>query len=96
MKQSNLLKNIVHFHNKSRPKIMKGKGNRRDTYESGDPFYEGWQFTVDVFESGIFAIKGTKGERITTLTPRQMLERLPIALVQTSENLLDQKSQIIY
>ena len=41
------------------------------------------------------------GEGLKTLTPKQMLQRLPIALTQvkagnTSENLLNEISQIIY
>ena len=49
----------------------------------------------------IFPIKATKGEGLKILTPKQMLQRLPIALAQvkagdTSENLLNEIRQIIY
>ena len=43
----------------------------------------------------------TKGKGLKTLTPKQMLQRLPIALAQVkagnnSENLLNEIRQIIY
>ena len=45
--------------------------------------------------------KTIPGKRLKTLTPKQMLQRLPIALVQvktvnTLENLLNEIRQIIY
>ena len=45
--------------------------------------------------------KSIDGEEFKILTPKQMLQRLPIALVQvkagnTSENLLNEIRQIIY
>ena len=43
----------------------------------------------------------TKGEGLTILTPKQMLQRLPVAIAQVkadnnSENLLNEIRQIIY
>ena len=43
----------------------------------------------------------TKGKRLKVLTPKQMLQRLPIALAQVkagnnSQNLLNEIRQIIY
>ena len=45
--------------------------------------------------------KGKHGEELKTLTPKQMFQRLPIALAQvkagnTPENLLNEIRQIIY
>ena len=45
--------------------------------------------------------KATHGEGLKILTPKQMLQRLPVALAQvkavnTSENLLNKICQIIY
>ena len=45
--------------------------------------------------------KATKGTELKILTPKQMLQRLPIALTQVkagnnSENLLNEISQIVY
>ena len=49
----------------------------------------------------IFPIKATQGKGVKMLTPKQMLQRLPIALAQvkagnTSENLLNEIRQTIY
>ena len=46
-------------------------------------------------------IKAVKGEGLKILTPKQMLQRLPIALAQVkagnnSESLLDEIRQIVY
>ena len=46
-------------------------------------------------------VKATKGTGLKILTPKQMLQRLPIALAQVkagnnSENLLNEIRQIIY
>ena len=51
--------------------------------------------TLNAFKSGIFPMKATKGEGLKTLIPKQMFQRLPIALAQvkagnTSENLLNE------
>ena len=57
--------------------------------------------SLNAFKSKIFPIKTTKGDVLKLLTPKQMLQRLPIALAQvkasnTSENLLNDIRQIIY
>ena len=56
---------------------------------------------LNAFRSGIFLIKQTKGIGLKILTPKQKLQRLPIALAQvkvgnTSENILNKIRQIIY
>ena len=71
-------------------------------------FFEGRENVLDAFESKIFSIK-SKGARILNpnhsklkvLTPKQMLQRLPIALRQVkagnnSESLLNEIRQIVY
>ena len=70
-------------------------------------FFEGRQKVLDTFESKIFSIK-SKGARILNpnhsklkvITPKQMLQRLPIALAQVkagnnSESLLNEIRQIV-
>ena len=52
-------------------------------------------------KSGIFPIKATKRKIFKILTPKQMIERLPIALPQVkagkiSENLIREIRKIIY
>ena len=49
----------------------------------------------------MFPLKEKQGKGLKMLTPKQMLQRLPIALAQvkggiTSENLLNEIRQIIY
>ena len=109
MDQSNPLKNIVEFYNKSRTRTWENKNDKKDTYESAYTLYEGRELTLSAFKSGIFPIKETQGKgssldlalRLKILTPKQVLQRLPIALGQvkagnTYENLLNEIKQIIY
>ena len=71
-------------------------------------FYEGREKILDAFESKIFSTK-SKGagilnpdhSKLKVLTPKQMLQRLPIALAQVkagnnSESLLNEIRQIVY
>ena len=63
--------------------------------------YEGRELILNAFKSRIFLIKETQGKGLKILTPKQMLQRLPIVPVQlkvgnTTKNLLNQICQIIY
>ena len=78
--QNNLLKNIVQFNKKSRLRTTEGKDKKRNTFESAIALYEGRELILNAFRSGIFPIKATKGEELKILTPKQMLQRLQIAL----------------
>ena len=92
--------------NQEQEKVRIKKG---DTYESAYALYEGREWTLNAFKSGIFPIKSTQGNvrlldiatRLKILTPKQMLQRLSIALpqvkaVSTSRNLLNEIRQLIY
>ena len=71
-------------------------------------FYTGRDMVLNAFRSKIFLIKSkgsgilnTNHSKLKILTSKQMLKRLPIALVQVkagnnSENLLNEIRQIIY
>ena len=55
----------------------------------------------NAFRSRIFPIKATQGKGVQILTPKQMLQRLPIAIDHikagsTSENLFNEIKQILY
>ena len=68
---------------------------RWTSYESPYALYEGLELTLNAFKSGIFPVKEKQGKRLKILTPKQMLQRLSIALAQvkasnTSENLLSE------
>ena len=99
MDQSNLIENKVGSNNKTRPK--KEDKRKKNFFDSISALYEGRELTLNAFRSGIFLVKDTKGKGLKILTPKQMLQRLPIALAQvttgnTSENLLNEIRQIIY
>ena len=96
MDQTNLLENMVKFNNQSRPTTKESK----DTFYSISVLYEGRELTLKVFTSGIFPIKGKNRKALKILTPKQMLQRLAIALAQakagnTFESLLIWIRQII-
>ena len=99
--QSNVLENIVEFNDKPRPRKKENTEKTRNTFDSVNAFYECWELTFNAFEQGIFPIKAMKGEKLEILTPKQMLQKFPIALSQvktgnTSENLLNEVKQMIY
>ena len=101
MDQRNLLENMVKFNNKSKPKTKEGKAKKQNTFDSVNTPYEGRELTLNAFRSGIFPIKATQGKGLKILTPKQVLQRLPIANAQvkadnTFENLLNEIRQIIY
>ena len=86
---------LKYFNDSTRPKTAEGKNKKRNAYKSAYTLYEGRYLILNVFRSGIFAIKKTHGERLKILIPKQMLQRLPIALAQvkagnTFENLLNE------
>ena len=68
-------------------------------------FFEGTKKVLNGFKSKIFLTKskgsGILNTKLKILTPKQMLQRLPIALAQVkagnnSENLLNEIRQIVY
>ena len=71
----------------------------KNTFESVNALYEGRELTLSAFRSRIFPIKATKCDGLKIITPKQMLQRLAIALEKvmagsTSENLLNEICQI--
>ena len=63
--------------------------------------YEGRELVIRAFKSGSFPLKSIAGTELKILTPKQMLQRLPIALAQVkagnnSESLLNEIRQIVY
>ena len=99
--QSNLIKKLVEFNDKSRARTAEGKDKKRNAFESVNALYESRKLILNAFRSGIFPIKEKQGKGLKILTPKQMLQTLPITLAQvkavkTSENLLNETIQIIY
>ena len=98
--QINLLEKMVEFTNKFRPNTKEGGRKERNTFYSISLFFEYRKFTLNAFKSGILPIKSRQGKWLKILTPKQMLQTLPIALVKakagnTSENLLNEIRQTI-
>ena len=79
MDQSNLLKNVLEFNVKSRPRKRRWLGKKGNAFNSVNALYEGLELTLNASKSGIFAIKLRKGEWLKILTPKQTLQRLPVA-----------------
>ena len=97
--------------NKLNQKILRKKQQKEDVLEKVIyDLFEGRERILDTSESKIFLIKieGTSFSdkaldrfNLKIITPKQMLQRLPIALAQvkpsnTSKNLLNEIAQIIY
>ena len=99
----------MEFKKKTRPQNPLKKQERKEVLKNLCALFEGKKRVLDVFESKIFPIKiqrtGCSGKvsdhsNLKILTPKEMLQRLPIALAQviagnTSENLLNEIKQTI-
>ena len=77
---------MVTVNNKSKSKTEEGKDKNQNTFDT---------LTLDA------SIEGRQEKRLIILTPKQMSQRLPIALAQvnsgnTSEKLLNEIRKIIY
>ena len=114
--QANLFENLVKYNNKSKPNSNQGTDKKRNTFDSVSALYEGQELALNAFRSRMFPIKVTQGKgrpfmlalhpseltkRLKMLTPKQMLQRLPITLAQikagnTSKNFLNEIRQIRY
>ena len=98
------------FRKQVQAKNLEKKQQKGDFLENLYNLFEGREKVLNAFDSKIFPIKieGTgfsdkvsDHSNLKILTPKQMLQRLPIALVQVkaskaSENLLNEIRQIIY
>ena len=93
------------FNDKARPKSLEKKREKEILLENLCNFFEARKKVLNGFKSKIFLIKskgsGILNTKLKILTPKQMLQRLPIALAQikagnNSENLLNEIRQIVY
>ena len=103
-----MIDEIKKFVYKTKPKSDKKKQEKEDTINNLYNFFDARKMVLNGFKSKIFLTK-SKGtgilnsdqSKLKILTPKQMLQRLPIALAQVkagnnSENLLNEIRQIIY
>ena len=75
--------------------------HKRNVLNTAKDFYECRELVISTFKSGLFPLKSTTGTGLKILTPKQMLQRLPIALAQVkagnnSESLLNEIRQNIF
>ena len=106
--QSDLFNEIKTFNEKTRPKVFWSREMKEITLDHVNNLYEAREMVLNGFKSKIFLVKSTGTglfnsdySKLKRLTPKQMLQRLPIALAQVkagnnSENLLNEIRQIIY
>ena len=106
--QSNLLSKIRNFKEKTKPQSAEKKQEKEIVLKSLYKFFEDREKVLDTFDCKIFLVKSEGAgflnfdhSELKTLIPKQMLQRLPIALAQVktgnnSESLLNGIRQIVY
>ena len=105
--QADLLTEILNFRKNMEPRSQEKKQEKVIVLKNLYNFFEGREKTLDAFESKIFLTK-SKGVgiinsdhfKLKVLTPKQMLQRLPIALAQVkagnNSESLNEIGQIVY
>ena len=106
--QPDLLNKIKNFSEKMRPKSYKKRQEKEIVSDSLYKLYNGREMVLNGFKRKIFLIK-SKGSGILNIdnsklkivTPKEMIQRLPIALAQVkagnkSESLLNEIRQIVH
>ena len=90
--QADLVEYSLSFNDKTRPK----RGIIKKSFSTAK---NGRELVINAFKSRLFPLKAVTGLKI--LTPKQLLQRLPITLAQVkagnnSESLLNEIRQIVY
>ena len=87
--QSHLLNEIKTFNEKTRPKVYWSRKMKEDVLNNVNNLYEAREMVLNGFKSKIFLVKSTgtglfntNNSKLKILTPKQILQRLPIALAQ--------------
>ena len=80
MDQTNLLKNCEEFSVKSRLRTIEDRNKKRNTFESANALDEVRELVLNAFKGWLFPIKEKQGKGLKLLFPKQMVERLTIAL----------------
>ena len=106
--QADLLTEIMNFRKNTKPRSQEKKKREKEiVLQSLYNFIEGREKVLDAFESKISSIKSkgsgilnTGHSKLKILTPKQMLQRLPVALAQVkagnnSKSLLNEIRQIV-
>ena len=98
----------MNFRKNTKPRSQEKKREKEIVLQNLHNFFEGREKILDAFESKIFLTK-SKGagilnpdhSKLKILTPKQMLQRLPMALAQVkadnnSDSFLNEIKQIFY
>ena len=80
--QSNFLIEIVEFNKNTKPRDIERKKQKRDNNLSLNELYEGREMVLNTFKSGTFPLPRTEGTGIKILTPKRILQRLPVTLAK--------------
>ena len=95
--QEQLSKHIREFKSKTKPHNLESKKVKEDVVNSAMTLLRGKEMVFKAFESGIFVKPEElkKGTELKLLTPKQTLQRFPIAIAQlkagnNSESLLNE------
>ena len=80
---------IKNFNDKTRPQALKKKQVKEVTLNTSNNFYDAREMVLNDFKSKIFLTKSagtgpfnTDNSKLKILSPKQMLQRLPIALAK--------------
>ena len=82
-------------------KIGIQRKKKKNVLNTAKNIYNCRELVINAIKSGLFRLKSTTGTGLKILTPKQLLQKLPIALAQVkagnnSENLLNEIRQIVY
>ena len=106
--QADLLVEILNFKKNTKPRSPEKKQGKEIVLKNLYNFFEYRERILDAFESKVFSIKSNGAgilnpnhSKLKIFTPKQMLQRLPIALAQVkagnnSDSLLNGIRQIVY
>ena len=97
-----ILEYILNFNNKARLKNRDHeKNNKKKLLNTAKNLCNGRELVINAFKSRLFPLKSTTRTGLKILTPKQLLQELPIALAQVkagnnSESLLNEIRQVAY
>ena len=77
------------------------KTTKKNVFNTAQNLYDRRELVINVFKIGLFPFKSTTGTGLKILTPKELLQRMPVVLAQVktgnnSEILLNEIRQIVY
>ena len=89
--QDDLVEYILILIIKPDQKVRMIKKNKENVFNTAKNLYEGRELVINDFTSRLFPLKSTTGTGLKILTPKQLIQRLPIALAQVKTGAVIQK-----